>query len=346
MKKILLTGADGMLGNYVLRELLGRGYQVVALTEPGLNDNLLPAFAGLSIFHGDILKPQELTQAFQGCDAVIHAAAITSTWPPRSAIQRKVNYEGTLNVISAALAAGVEKMVHVGSASTFGFGTKASPGDENSPYASAKFGWDYWDSKKDAHYAVLDAVKTKGLPATILAPTFMFGAYDSKPGSGAMIVFVHNHKVLLYTPGGRNFVYTGDVATGIVNALEGGRTGEAYILGNQNLSYGEAFPLMARTIGKPKPSLLMPGFVAKSYGALATIMARMTGRPPTVSYQMMKAGCVGTYYSARKAIRELDLPQTPIETAIRESYEWLCQYGVLAPSVPVAKAAEIEMVNV
>lgn len=347
MKKVLLTGADGMLGNHIVRELIQRNYQVVALVEPRMAAMDRPGWPGVTVVEGDILKADQLSAAFRGCDAVIHAAADTTTWPPRSPGQWKINHEGTLNVISATLAAGMEKMVHVGSASSFGYGTRESPGDETRPYRFARFGLDYMDSKRAAHEAVLDAVETKGLPATIVNPTYMFGAFDRKPGSGTMIVFVNSKKTLRIPPGGRNFVYAGDVATGIANALERGRIGEACILGNQNMNYQEIFTLIARVIGKPEPHLFVLSPIMKTYGAWMSLRGWWTGREPDVTYELAKISCVGQYYSPQKAIRELDLPQTSIKRAIIEAYEWMREFGVLAKKAPVAsvKDEDVELVR-
>jgi dihydroflavonol-4-reductase len=329
MKTILLTGADGMLGNHIIRELIRRNYQVVALIEPNKSTGTLGGLPGVSICHGDILDPQSLLAAFQGCDGVIHAAANTNLWPARSALQWQINLNGTLHVISSALAANVKKMVYVGTASTFGYGSMDVPGNETTPSRNDRFGLDYVDSKRNAHYAVLEAVHAKGLPATIVCPTFIFGAYDGKPSSGAMIVYVFSKKLLTYINGGRNFIYAGDVATGIVNALENGRTGEAYILGNQNLSYREAFSLIAQVIGKSPPGILVPPAVVIAFGTCASAWARMTRHPPTISYEMARISVEGQYYSAEKAICELNLPQTSIKFAIQEAYDWLCRHGAL-----------------
>jgi len=200
---------------------LRRGYSVRAFIQP---DSKSLTIEGLNIekIKGDILSITDLKQALSGCSYLIHAAASTSIWPSRSAAVQKVNIEGTRNVISAALECRVEKMVYVGTANSFNPGTIDNPGDENSPYKGKCYNMDYIESKYFAQQDILAAVTEKGLPAVIVNPTFMLGPYDSKPGTGEMILTVAAGKMPGYTRGGRNFIYVKDAATGVVNALEKG----------------------------------------------------------------------------------------------------------------------------
>lgn len=326
--KIFVTGADGMLGSNLVRKLLEQKHNVVVFLQPGKNTNTLD---GLPIekHYGDILNPVDLCKSMKGCDIAIHMAANTSIWPSRSEIVRKVNIEGTGNVVEAVLSEKAKRLIYVGTANSFGFGTKENPGNENNPYRSAIYGLDYMDSKYEAQLLVLKAIKEKQLPAVIVNPTFMLGAYDSKPGSGAMILAVYNRKVPGFSPGGRNYVYVNDVATAIVNAIDKGRIGECYILGNRNMNYKEAFTLMANTVGVKPPGIKFPAFIAKSYGGLGSTFAKIFGFMPTVSYNMAKIACDGHYYSVEKARKELGLPQTPIEDAVKEAYEWFVANGFI-----------------
>jgi len=320
--KILLTGADGFLGSNITRELLAQGYQVRVLLIP---EHITLTLEGLDIerFEGNLLNPEDVRKAATGCDGVIHAAASTSVWPPRNPLVNKVNMEGTENVIKAVLELGIPRLVYVSTASSFGFGTKEKPGDETCPYRSAKYGLDYVDSKFQAQQMVLEAVKKDKLPAVIVNPCFMFGPYDSKPSSGAMIVAVCKGKVPGYSHGGRNYIYVKDVACGVVNALKKGRLGECYILGNANLTYAEIFKLIADTTGTKVPPIHIPSGIIKGYGLFNTLAAKTSGKAPTLSYNLALIACDEHYYSPAKAIKELDLPQTPIEVAVKEAFEWL-----------------------
>ncbi len=327
--RVLLTGADGFVGSNVTRELLRQGYQVVAFVE-AKRDAATIKDLPVEIIKGDLLDGGIVNQAAASCQYIIHLAANTNIQPAKSEIIRRVNIEGTRHVIAAALAHNIKRMVYVGTANTFGFGSKDNPGDETRPYASAKYGLDYMDSKYEAHQTVLNAVKENNLPCVIVNPTFMFGPYDTKPSSGAMILAIKDGKIPGYTSGGRNYIAVKNVATGIVNALKKGRIGEAYVLGNHNLSYKEVFRLIAQTIGVKPPAIGLPPLLTKAYGRINEIISKVTGNSPVVSYPMALIACDEHYFSARKAVEELDLPQAPLEEAIQEAFEWLQANGFAA----------------
>ena len=278
--------------------------------------------------YGNLLEESSVHQACQGCDAVIHAAANTSIWPSRSEMVRKVNIDGTKYLIDGAVAAKVKRFIYIGTANSFGFGSKEAPGNETRPYLGAQYGLDYMDSKYEAQKLVLQAVKEQGLPALTVNPTFMLGPYDSKPSAGAMIVAIFKGKVPGYTSGGRNYIYVKDVAEAIVNGLTMGRVGESYIAGHHNMNYQEAFTKIAQTIGVKPPKLNIPAIFSLLYGRIGNGMSALTGKAPTVSLPMARISTDEHYFDASKAIQELQLPQTPIEQAIRESFEWMRQNGI------------------
>lgn len=326
MKKIFVTGADGMLGSNLVRELLQRNYEVKAFLLP---NRPVDTLEGLPIerVYGNLLYAEEVKAAMEGCDAVIHTAANTSIWPNRAEAVRRVNVQGTQHMIDAALAHGIQRFVFVGTANTFGFGTKENPGEETRPYMGKKYNLDYMDSKYQAQQLVLNAVKEKNLPALTVNPTFMFGPYDSKPGAGAMILAVYNGKVPGFAIGGRNYIHVNDVAVALANALTMGRIGESYIAGHKNMNYKEAFSKIASVVGVKPPSITIPGFLTKVYGWFGTRIALLTGTPPVVSYSMAQISCDGHYFTAAKAVKELNMPQTDIETAIKDCFDWLNANG-------------------
>ncbi len=323
--KIFITGGDGLLGSNLVRMLLNRGHELRVLVQPGRTVNSLDGL-NLEKVEGDLLNYESFKDAARDVDAIFHLAANTSIWPSRSVMVNQVNIEGTRNILRLAKESKVKKLVHIGTANTFSFGTKENPGREDTAYKGLKYGLDYMDSKWKAHQLVMAAVK-EGLPALIVNPTFMLGAYDSVPGSGAMILAVYSQKLPGYAPGGRNYICVKDAAKGIANALEKGKIGESYIIGNENLSYKEVFGKMAVELGVKPPTRSIPKWALLVYGRFGSLLAGITGQKPTVSWPMAKIACDAHYFTAEKAIRELDLPQSPIEEGIRESFNWLKNNG-------------------
>lgn len=325
---IFITGADGLLGSNLVRELLKRNYRVRAMIQPGRKVNTLD---GLDIerVEADLLNEASVTAAMNGAKYVFHVAASTSIWPNRNPMSGKVNIDGTKNVIQAAFANKIERMVYVGTANSFGFGTKEKPGTEENPYCSYHYGLDYMDTKYAAHQEVLKAVKENKINAVIVNPTFMIGPYDSMPSSGAMVIAVAQQKVPGFAPGGRNYICVKDAATGIANAATMGRNGESYIIGAHNLTYEEIFTKIAHVVGVKAPSFKAPKWLLLTMGRLNNLKAKITGKAPRVSYTMAQISCDAFYFSAAKAVKELELPQNPIEEGIKDAYDWFIENGYL-----------------
>ncbi|XWW47140.1 NAD-dependent epimerase/dehydratase family protein [Fibrella sp. USSR17] len=323
---ILLTGANGFLGSHIARELLARRYVVRALVRPGSDRSTL---AGLPIelVEGDLSNPDDVARATETCTAIIHAAALAQVNPARNPAVWAVNKIGTEHMLKAARQAGISRLVYVGTANVFGFGSKAKPGNEATPYAGKRYGVDYMDSKLAATELVTQAALAGNVPAVLVHPTFLVGPLDNKPTSGAMLLAVARKQVPGYTAGGKNFIHVRDAATATVNALTMGRIGESYILGNENLTYHEAFSLMANLAGVRAPRLFIPSPLTRLYGRFNDWRTRLTGASAQVTGPMAMIANDGHYFTAQKAITELNLPQTPIRQAIQEAYDWFSSHG-------------------
>lgn len=326
--KIAVTGPDGLLGSNVTRMLLDKGHEVVAFVQ---TNKAIPTLHHLpiEIRTGDVLDAESVIQGVEGCNAIIHIAANTSVWPSRSESVRKVNIEGTRNVLDAAERVGVERLVYIGTANSFTFGSKEHPGDESTPFGCAHYHMDYIDSKRAAMEMVLKRHIESKLPVILIHPTFMIGPYDSTPSSGRMLIKLYRQEVPGYTSGGRCWVHVKDVATAITNSLCMGKPGESYIAGGHNLSYKEFFDLAAEVMQVRPPHMKVPHNLTVLTGLIQSIISGITRNPPLLSYAMAKIGCDGHYYDSSKAEKELAMPKTDIRIAIEESARWLKDNGYM-----------------
>ncbi len=323
--KALITGADGLLGNNLVRELLSRNYEVSVL----LLNKQLPAIGlnGLPVhrYFGNILDKSAVDNAISGHDIVIHAAANTQVYPARDSLIREVNITGTGNVIEACLKHNVKRLIHIGTANSFAPGNKQKPGNENGSYIGYKYGLDYIDSKYEAQKTVINAVTTKGLNAVIVNPTFMIGPYDTKPSSGCLILALYHKKIPIYTKGSKTYIAVKDAAVTIANALTLGKIGECYILGNHSLSYKEVFDLIAETIETKAPRFSLPSPLVKFYGNYNSWYNKISGRVPSVTKELALLSCEHHCYSGEKARQQLHMPCTDMRIAIKECFEWFQQ---------------------
>lgn len=324
---ILVTGANSLLGANVIGELLDSGYFVRGLVRKA-DSYKGPRHPHLELAEGNFCDEECLGRTLEGCDAVIHIAAVTSQSGRHYSEYYDVNVRGTRRLIESAIGHGVQRMVVVASANVFGYGSREIPGCELNemcePFASSY----YARSKYEALQAALsykDRIEVIGV-----APTFMLGPYDSKPSSGRIIRMGYGRKVVFCPPGGKNFVHAGDVALGAVRALEKGENGEAYLLCSENLSYKEFYKKLDAVTGNrslriPVPSLLL--YLAGGVGSFF----RAFGVRSQVSLPNMRMLCVTGYYHNYKATRDLGIEFRPIEEAIVDAVEWFVAEEMLRP---------------
>jgi dihydroflavonol-4-reductase len=319
--KTFVTGADGMLGTNVVLELLKRKHELVCLVHPSSKSNTLKDLP-VSIVKGDILNVSSFESYLSDCNYVVHIAASTSVWPRRNEMVNRVNIEGTRNLMTAAQRAGIQRFVHVGSANSMDPGTKDAPGTEENAYTGWKYKNDYLDSKYKTQQMLLNEYEKNGFPVVIVSPTFMLGEYDSGPTSGQLLLSMVEGKVPGYSKGVKNYVHAKDVAVAIANALTLGRTGQVYIAGNQNLDYQTFFTKVKDIAGIKKKLIRIPFLLVLMGGFFSSLLARITKKKPGLSYGMVQLMGIEQYYSSAKAVKELEMPQTDVDQAIKDCLNW------------------------
>jgi len=319
--KVLVTGANGLLGSNVVRELTAEGHHVRIFVRPEAN---LAGLQGVKCdpFHGDLLNEQDMIAASEGFDVIIHAAANTSQWPTDIKFYEAVNIRGTKNVIAAVKKNNIGKFIHVSTANTFGYGTKLHPGTEKSEFAFQKLRSGYITSKYIAQQLVLDEYEKHDLPVVVVNPTFMIGPYDAKPSSGKIIKMGLRTKLQVFPPGGKNFIHVRDAAIGVCNAIKYGQPGECYLLANENLTYREFYRKLNLVAGQHPLMVELPGFIIRSAGMAGSLIEKIIRKPVTLNQVNAKLLVIGNYYSGQKAAEQMKMPQTPIEEAIREALYW------------------------
>ncbi len=325
--KVLVIGGDGLLGSHLVRKLIEQDYQVRVFIQPQSHSPTLDHLP-IERVTGDLLSDNgDVEQAMADCRYVFHCAAITDLWASPD-ITWKVNLEGTRKVLEGCLESRVKRLVFTGSASSFRFGTLERPGDEQGTFPGEYKGIAYMESKHQAMNLVQEYVSQRGLDAVIVAPTFLLGRLDWRPSSGELIRQFLTRKMIFTSPGGRNFAYAPDVADAMVSALSKGKKGQAYIAGGANLSYLDFFSRVASISGKASPPrFVLPGKAILAAGAAASLYGKVFNQKPKLNMTTANLSLFGTYYSAAKSIRELNMPQTDTETAIEESIASLREFG-------------------
>ena len=325
--KVLVTGANGFLGSHVVKKLIESGYEVKAFILPNTSEEPLNGLS-YEVYKGNLLSIEDITKAIDSCDYVIHTAAITDVWPSKNPLSWKINYDAVVNLVDVIKSHPVKKLIHVGTANSFGFGNLSKPGNEESPYTCGKYGLDYMDSKKAAQdFLLSEAKKSDPLLVIIINPTFMIGDNDTKPGPGEMIISVMTRSVPGYAAGGRCFSSVKDVADAIVNAIDKGRIGECYITGGTNLCYHDFFALIGKIAHVDPPKIKIPTWLAIPFAAMIELFAKIQNKKPKISRSMAKISGDGHYYSSEKAKSEIGYHQSDLEQSLSEAITWYINNG-------------------
>jgi dihydroflavonol-4-reductase len=319
--KVFVTGANGLLGSNVVRQLLTEGHEVTILARSGANMNGLKG-TNTTVISGDLQNEDLMIRSTAGFDVLIHAAAKTSQWPTDLKHYEAINVKGTEAVINAVKRNGIPKLIHVSTANTFGYGTREHPGTEETPYRFQQLDSGYITSKYLAQQMIIEEVMANRLPAIIVNPTFMIGPYDAKPSSGRIIQMGLNKKIQVFPSGGKNFIHVRDAAVAVCNAIHLGKTGECYLLANENLTYREFYEKINRVVHQDPVQVQLPGFILNTGGKSGSFIEKVFKRPIQLNSVNARLLVIGNYYSGKKAVEMLKMPQTPIETAILEAIMW------------------------
>ncbi len=325
--KALVTGATGFIGSSLVKELLARGYLVKVLVR---SDSTRRNIDGLGVERavGDLRDRETLDRALKGCDVLFHVAAAYSFWTPNPKQIYETNVGGTEKLLSAALERGVQKVVYTSTESTVGIPRNGGVGNEGLVSRADQLSGHYKKSKLEAEKVAL-RICMEGLPLVVVNPTTPMGPGDVRPTpTGQLIVDYLNRRMPAYVNTGLNLVDVRDVAVGHVLALERGRIGERYILGNRNLIFREILGMLEGISGIPAPRFRIPLWLALGAGYLDEFIARKAaGKPPRIPVAAVKTARHFRHFDCSKAVKELGLPQTPVEEALKDAIRWFRQNG-------------------
>jgi nucleoside-diphosphate-sugar epimerase len=323
--KVLVTGANGLLGHHVVMELLKRSHNVSIIVRD--TQNIFFDKSAVEIQIGNFLFPEILRNAAAGCDAIIHIAAVTSTHLLHYDDYQKINVEGTATVLKVMDELKINTLVYVSTANTIGFGEEKKPATEESPIQFPFSKSFYAHSKLEAEKLVLKASEKPNRHIVIINPTFLIGAYDTKPTSGKLMLMGYKKSLFFIPTGGKNFVPVNDVAQVVCNALIEGKNGEKYLASGVNLSFFEFYKIQSRVGDYKQNIIVIPDFFLEVAG-LAGDMLRKFGIQTEICSMNLQQLLIQEYYSNEKAKNELNLKETNLETAINEALNWFNEHGM------------------
>lgn len=322
MSRVLVTGANGFLGVWLVKGLIAEGHTVMALVR---NPNKEPELLSLKcqIIKGDVTDLASLEAAFWDVEYVFHLAGVIAYKPSERELMEQVNVQGTANVIKACLQRRVKRLVYVSSVVAVGAGfTPEVILNETSSYNLKSYNFGYFETKRKAEELVLQAVQKHELEAVILNPSTIYGYGDFQKGSRRTQLKVAQGKFPFYTSGGVSIVAVEDAVAGIIAAWHQGRSGERYILSGENLLIKDLFEKIARIAGVPAPRFQIPNWILFLLGHLGDFLNSL-GWSSSLSYENAKVATLYHWFDCSKAKKELGFKPRPADQALAQSVAWL-----------------------
>lgn len=329
MSKVLITGATGFIGNHVTRLCLEKGDDVRVMVMPGEDRSSLDGM-DVEFVEGNLLDLPSLSRAVQGVEQLYHLAALFAIWTKDPDLHYKINVDGARGMMLAAKDAGVEKIVFTSSVAAIGIVGNGGWATEETPFNGWAWGSEYILSKFISHQMVKGMV-SDGLPVTMVMPGLPFGPGDRAPTpTGTIILRTLKGGMKNYWDGGICAVDVRDVAAGHVLAMEKGRIGQSYALTNKdgNMTNKEILTLIGNVAGVANVAKKeVAGKTMLRVARLVEGLSKLTGKAPMTTYKNTVYALQHGYVDSSKAIEELGLPQTPIETAVADSVKWFRDNG-------------------
>jgi len=318
---ILVTGAGGHLGNVLVRELVARKEKVRAMILPGEN---LTSLEGLEveIFEGNILDKARLLQACEGVDLVFHLASLVAITEDKIDLMRRVNVEGTQNVIDAARETGVRRLVYTSSIHALQRPEPDVTIDESLQFDPVNPAGPYDRTKAQATLLVLKAAE-EGLDAVVVCPTGVIGPYDFKRSElGEMMLSWMKKGPSLSVQGKFDFVDVRDVALGHILAAEKGKRGETYLLSGEQLQISVMRSLVQQAAGIDTTEIKFPARLAAFVAPLAEFFYKITRTKPKFTRYSIETLRSNSKISSHKAQRELGYKPRRLYDTIKETVDW------------------------
>jgi dihydroflavonol-4-reductase len=319
----LVTGATGHVGNVLVRKLLERGEKVRALILPGESRE---SISGLNVeaVDGDVLNLDSVFESLRGVKGIFHLAGIISIMPGANPFVRKVNVDGTKNILRAAIEKGIGKLIYTSSIHAIqrvgnGMIDESMPYDMDNPYGA------YDRSKAEATLEVLNAAHS-GLEAVVVCPTGVIGPYDFRGSMmGTVIHDAAAAKPTLYVDGAYDFVDVRDVADGLIAASENGRRGESYILSGQKITVRYLLETVREITGKNFFQMKIPFDLAKFASLFTPMYYQLANSTPRFTPYSLEVLQSNSNISHAKATRELGYSPRSLFESIKDTVKWFLE---------------------
>jgi nucleoside-diphosphate-sugar epimerase len=334
---VFVTGATGLLGSNLTRDLVASGRRVRALVRSAPRARALLAGLDVELVEGDLGDVGAFAAALEGAQTLFHTAAHFRDsykggrhWAPLY----RINVEGTRALLEAAYRAGVRRVVHTSSVAVVRPPDPSTAADETMRRPPEGEPDDYYRSKIVSDQEV-DAwlARHPDAHACFVLPGFMNGPGDAGPTTAGQMVLDYARRAL---PGviDAHFSYVDarDVALAHVRAAERGRRGERYLVAGRRLHMREALALLEEVTGVPAPRRAVPTAALAALALAQEAWARLSGRPVLLSwqgYRTLRREGGSARFDSSKAERELGVSFRPLRDTFADAVAWFVAQGML-----------------
>jgi dihydroflavonol-4-reductase len=320
--KVFVTGGTGFIGGEVVRQLRERGDEVVCLVRSPAKAERLSAL-DCQLVSGDLGDEAAIRGGAEGCDAIVHAAAMYEVGIPAS--QRpamwEANVAGTERVMEAALAAKVPRIVYVSTVGAFG-NTNRRVVDETYEHPGKDFTSYYEETKLEAHRLVKRMIAERELPAIVVQPGGVYGPGDTSQVADLLEQFLDGKLPLLPFPElGICLTHVEDIAAGILLTLDKGELGETYVLSGPAVTMRDAIETVAAISGRKAPKRALATPLLKAMVPIGPLVGKVMGQPPNLRELISSGDNVTFWASHEKASRDLGYAPRGLEEGLRQTLE-------------------------
>jgi dihydroflavonol-4-reductase len=321
--RILVTGATGLLGSYLLRQLIKDGFSNISALKRKNSDLSLVASIKDSIhwIDGDVIYIDSLEDALEGIEKVYHCAAMVSYDSRDRNELMRTNVEGTANVVNFCLEKNIKKLVHVSSIAAIGRDKNTQSINENAAWQNSPHLTQYAISKYLSEQEVWRGA-AEGLEVAIVNPPILLGSGYWDKSSTALFKQIWDG-LRFYPLGSTAFVDVRDVARFMVMLMESPVHHERFLVSGGNLSFRDFFNLIAKNLGKKEPTIPVSPFLRGIAWRIEWLKSRWTGKRVLITKESANVSAQNYHFDAAKSLQFFDFQYTPLEKSIAEISEQL-----------------------
>jgi dihydroflavonol-4-reductase len=320
---IAITGGNGLLGSFIIRELIKTDQPFVAFKRSDSDTSLLEDInAKITWRNADVLDPISLEEALEGVTHVIHGAAMVSFNPREQKNIYNVNVNGTRNIVNACLSNGIKRFLHISSVAALGRQKDQTLIDESNKWIDSPLNSTYAESKYHAELEVFRA-QEEGMSTIIINPSVILAPADWNKSSAKLFKYVYDEK-MFYIDGSLNYVDVRDVASIVVTLLHSSHKENRFILNAGTISFKDFFENISEKFNKRAPSVKIGKGFLKTLAALETMRSTITNSNPLITRETARLSGTNFSYDNKKIRKTLNFEFELIDKTL----QWCCEHYI------------------